>query len=75
MFTDIQCVDGYTMCSRIYGVVTDILCSLIYGEGTHKPCVQVCTVWSGLYGVLTDILCGLGHILWSRIYCVLTDIR
>ena len=70
------------MCSRIYGVFTDIRCghgyivrSLIYSEGTNKTGVHVSTLCSGVYGVFTDKLCGVRHILWSRIYCVLTDTR
>jgi len=43
MFMDIRYVHTYTVCARIYGVLTDIRCDRGY------------TVCSRIYGVVTDI--------------------
>ena len=61
------------MCSRIYGVVTDILVFMDISVVTDIRCNGY-MMKSQIYCVFRDIRCFHEYTLWSRIYGVVTVI-
>ena len=59
MFSDIRCVHGYAVCSRIFGASTGVQCGQVY---------MVC---SRIYCEVTDIEFGHGYTVCDKVTDVL----